>query len=105
MPTPTKSAAVIDSACNTATRSFSLPGLPMMPVSTYVLPLQSTLLSISDNAPFLADTNKQPKMIYAASKEALKRSLEGFAYELQANDSDDLEHSSILNAILAKMNA
>lgn len=55
--------------------------------------------------PFLADTNKQPKMIYAASKEALKRSLEGFAYELQANDSDDLEHSSILNAVLAKMNA
>lgn len=54
---------------------------------------------------FLADTKKQPKMIYAASKEALKRSLEGFAYELQANDSDDLEHSSILNAVLAKMNA
>lgn len=61
--------------------------------------------SISDNAPFLADTNKQPKMIYAASKEALKRSLEGFAYEIQANDSDDLEHSSILNAVLAKINA
>lgn len=49
--------------------------------------------------------NEQPKMIYAASKEALKRSLEGFAYEIQANDSDDLEHSSILNAVLAKMNA
>lgn len=61
--------------------------------------------SISDNAPFLANTNKQPKMIYAASKEALKRSLEGFAYEIQANDSDDLEHSSILNAVLAKINA
>ncbi|KAK1245314.1 hypothetical protein MKX08_004943 [Trichoderma sp. CBMAI-0020] len=51
------------------------------------------------------DAGVHPKMIYAASKEALKRSLEGFAYELQANDSDDLEHSSILNAVLAKMNA
>lgn len=49
--------------------------------------------------------NKQPKMIYAASKEALKRSLEGFAYEIQANDSDDLEYESIHNAVLAKMNA
>ncbi|PNP37885.1 hypothetical protein TGAMA5MH_10226 [Trichoderma gamsii] len=51
------------------------------------------------------DAGVHPKMIYAASKEALKRSLEGFAYEIQANDSDDLEHSSILNAVLAKINA
>lgn len=44
-------------------------------------------------------------MIYAASKEALKRSLEGFAYEIQANDSDDLEYNSVLAAVLAKINA
>lgn len=43
-------------------------------------------------------------MIYAASKEALKRSLEGFAYEIQANDSDDLEYDSVLTAVKAKMN-
>lgn len=44
-------------------------------------------------------------MIYAASKEALKRSLEGYAYEIQANDSDDLEYDSVLQAVRAKMNA
>lgn len=44
-------------------------------------------------------------MIYAASKELLKRALEGFAYEIQANDSDDLEYASICNALLVKMNA
>ncbi|KAL7795262.1 actin depolymerizing protein [Trichoderma ceciliae] len=50
------------------------------------------------------DAGVHAKMIYAASKEALKRSLEGFAYEIQANDSDDLEKESVLAAILAKMN-
>jgi cofilin len=44
-------------------------------------------------------------MIYATSKEALKRDIAGFAYEIQANDSDDLEYLSIVNAVLAKMNA
>ncbi|PNP50826.1 hypothetical protein THARTR1_08447 [Trichoderma harzianum] len=51
------------------------------------------------------DAGVHPKMIYAASKEALKRSLEGYAYEIQANDSDDLEYASVLNAVLAKVNA
>lgn len=41
----------------------------------------------------------QPKMIYASSKEALKRSLTGIATELQANDSDDIEHDSILKVV------
>lgn len=74
----------------------------MMPVSTCVLTMAPPFQP-SDQ--FLLTLTQQPKMIYAASKEALKRSLEGFAYEIQANDSDDLEHSSILSAVLAKMNA
>jgi hypothetical protein len=35
-------------------------------------------------------------MIYASSKEALKRSLTGIAQEYQANDEDDIEFDSIL---------
>ena len=38
-------------------------------------------------------------MIYASSKEALKRSLNGIATELQANDSEDIEHETVLKAI------
>jgi hypothetical protein len=34
----------------------------------------------------------QAKMVYASSKEALKRSLPGIAAELQANDTDDIEY-------------
>ena len=74
----------------------------MMPVSTCVLILHTPVRN-TDHVPLTF--TQQPKMIYAASKEALKRSLEGFAYEIQANDSDDLEHASILSAVLAKMNA
>ncbi|KAI6779837.1 uncharacterized protein J7T54_003761 [Emericellopsis cladophorae] len=45
------------------------------------------------------DAGIQPKMIYASSKEALKRSLTGIAVELQANDSDDIEYDSILKTV------
>ncbi|KJZ80376.1 Cofilin [Hirsutella minnesotensis 3608] len=41
----------------------------------------------------------QPKMIYASSKEALKRSLTGLASELQANDPDDIEYDTILKIV------
>jgi hypothetical protein len=41
----------------------------------------------------------KPKMIYASSKEALKRSLTGIATELQANDTDDIEYDSILKTV------
>lgn len=64
-----------------------------------------TLLLMCKLTFFFANRKQQPKMIYAASKEALKRSLEGYAYEIQANDSDDLEYASVLNAVLAKVNA
>lgn len=38
-------------------------------------------------------------MIYASSKDALKRSLTGLATELQANDSDDIEFDTILKTV------
>jgi len=38
-------------------------------------------------------------MIYASSKETLKRTLTGIAFELQANDSDDLEWKDVLNKV------
>ena len=38
-------------------------------------------------------------MIYAASKEALKRSLNGYALEVQANDSDDIEWDALLKTV------
>lgn len=41
----------------------------------------------------------QPKMIYASSKEALKRSFNGIATELQANDAEDIEYKTIVNKI------
>ncbi|KAJ3513641.1 hypothetical protein NM208_g15156 [Fusarium decemcellulare] len=45
------------------------------------------------------DAGIQPKMIYASSKEALKRSLTGIATELQANDTDDIEYDSIIKTV------
>lgn len=41
----------------------------------------------------------QPKMIYASSKEGLKKSLTGIAVELQANDSDDIEYDTIIKTV------
>ncbi|KAH8820578.1 hypothetical protein F5884DRAFT_764530 [Xylogone sp. PMI_703] len=42
------------------------------------------------------DAGIQPKMVYASSKESLKRSLNGIAAEFQANDEDDIEYQSML---------
>jgi cofilin/tropomyosin-type actin-binding protein len=39
------------------------------------------------------------KMIYASSKDALKRALTGIATELQANDSDDIEYDTVLKTV------
>lgn len=47
----------------------------------------------------LTDPLQQPKMIYASSKEALRRSLTGIATELQANDPDDIEYDTIVKTI------
>jgi len=46
-----------------------------------------------DDAPIKA------KMVYASSKEALKRALTGIAVELQANDEDDIEYDNILKTV------
>lgn len=64
----------------------------MMPVSRYVKTAQRSVKSHSTDPP-------QPKMIYASSKEALKRSLTGIATELQANDPDDIEYDSIIKTV------
>jgi len=45
------------------------------------------------------DANIHSKMVYAASKEALKRSLNGIATELQANDPDDIEWDTVLKHV------
>jgi len=42
------------------------------------------------------DAGIQPKMVYASSKDALKRALNGIATEFQANDEDDIEYQSVL---------
>jgi hypothetical protein len=39
------------------------------------------------------------RMVYAASKDALKRSLNGLA-EYQASDEDDIEHRSVLYEVI-----
>lgn len=38
-------------------------------------------------------------MVYASSKDALKRALSGIAVEIQANDDDDIEYDSILGKV------
>lgn len=35
-------------------------------------------------------------MVYASSKDALKRALSGIAVEIQANDGDDIEYEGVL---------
>jgi len=42
------------------------------------------------------DAGIGPKMTYASSKDALKRTLNGVAAEVQANDEDDIEYNTIL---------
>ncbi|KAH8205501.1 hypothetical protein TruAng_000407 [Truncatella angustata] len=45
------------------------------------------------------DAGVMAKMVYASSKDALKRALNGIATEIQANDSDDIEYDSILKTV------
>ena len=42
---------------------------------------------------------QQPKMMYSSSKDALKRSLNGIAADIQANDQDDIEHGEIVGRV------
>jgi len=45
------------------------------------------------------DAGIMAKMVYASSKEALKRALTGIASEVQANDSDDIEYESVIKTV------
>ncbi|KAK0651352.1 hypothetical protein B0T16DRAFT_386799 [Cercophora newfieldiana] len=45
------------------------------------------------------DAGIMAKMVYASSKEALKRALPGIAAELQANDPDDIEYESVIKTV------
>lgn len=38
-------------------------------------------------------------MLYASSKDALKRALNGIATEFQANDNDDIEYEEVLKKV------
>lgn len=38
-------------------------------------------------------------MVYASSKDALKRSLPGLAGDLQANDAEDIEYDTVLKTV------
>lgn len=67
----------------------------MMLASWYETPLSPPL----EVEPLLTTTKQQAKMVYASSKEALRRSLTGIATELQANDADDIEYDSILKTV------
>jgi cofilin len=45
------------------------------------------------------DAGVMAKMVYASSKDALKRALNGIATELQANDQDDIEYDTVLKTV------
>jgi hypothetical protein len=45
------------------------------------------------------DAGVMAKMVYASSKEALKRALPGLAGEVQANDADDIEYESLVRTV------
>ena len=65
----------------------------MTPVSWCVPRPFRCLPNALTNAPL------QAKMIYASSKEALKRALPGLAVEVQANDADDIEYGSLVKTV------
>ncbi|KAL2160342.1 hypothetical protein VTH06DRAFT_1515 [Thermothelomyces fergusii] len=45
------------------------------------------------------DAGVMAKMVYASSKEALKRALPGIAFEVQANDTDDIEWQTLVSTV------
>lgn len=74
----------------------------MMPASRCVIQTTTVPELIIINHNILTRSHRshrQAKMIYASSKDALKRSLTGVAYELQANDPDDIEYDTVLKAV------
>ena len=47
------------------------------------------------------DAPIKQKMMYAASKDALKKKLTGVAHEIQANGHDELDYDEVYNKISA----
>jgi len=45
------------------------------------------------------DAPQYPRMMYSSSKEALKRSLNGLASDIQANDADDIEYENVVSRV------
>ncbi|KAF1813128.1 actin depolymerizing protein [Eremomyces bilateralis CBS 781.70] len=45
------------------------------------------------------DASQYPRMMYSSSKEAIKRSLNGIAADIQANDADDIEFDNIISRV------
>jgi len=45
------------------------------------------------------DAPQYPRMMYSSSKEAIKRSLNGLAADIQANDADDIEWDNIKSRV------
>ncbi|KAF2273870.1 cofilin [Westerdykella ornata] len=45
------------------------------------------------------DAPQYPRMMYSSSKEAIKRSLNGLAADIQANDADDIEWENIKSRV------
>jgi hypothetical protein len=76
---------------STEARLPSLRGLQMMLAFRSVLSATLTCNSML--------TIFQPKMVYASSKDALKRALNGIATEFQANDEEDIEYGSVLKKV------
>ncbi len=48
---------------------------------------------------FNFSSSLQAKMLYASSKEALRRALTGVGVDLQANDVDDIEYDEIVQKL------
>lgn len=46
------------------------------------------------------DAGVKSKMLYASSKDALKRALGGVAVEVQANDAEDIEYEAVKNHVI-----
>ncbi|KAF2811287.1 actin depolymerizing protein [Mytilinidion resinicola] len=45
------------------------------------------------------DSPQHPRMMYSSSKESIKRSLNGFHADIQANDADDIEYDNIIQRV------
>ncbi|MCJ1363905.1 cofilin [Acarospora aff. strigata] len=45
------------------------------------------------------DSPMVPRFTYTSSKDALKRSLNGIAVDIQANDKDDIEYGEVLHKV------